>query len=114
MQQNYYYNRSSQIPPPALPPPIAPNRIPQQPQLVPYVQTEMEKQTGQQFNKIILITIAFVVLSNSYKVFDNIYFMFTQKQFELLNQETLKPTMTGYIVVTGIFFCIAFYIFNML
>lgn len=115
MQSNYYYNRSSQIPPPPLPPPIAPNRIPvQQPQLIAYPQNEMEKKAGKKFNKIVILTIVFLALSHSYKLFDHMYYMFTQKQFEIFNAETFTPTVKGYIIVTVLFFIVTSYIIHSL
>jgi len=81
-----------------------------QPQQVPYQQTENEKRIGNKFNKVFIITLLFLLLSHSYKFFDNIYFMFTQKQFEMFDAENCKPTIKGYAIVTLLFFIIVFFL----
>ena len=78
-----------------------------QPQPI-YQPSENDKKVGSKFNKAFLITVLFLVLSHSYKVLDNIYFLFTQKQFELFNPELYNPTGKGYVVVTLLFFIIVF------
>lgn len=75
-----------------------------------YPQTENEKRVGSKINKTFIITVLFLLLSNSYKLIDNIYYMFTQKQFDMFNYEQCHPTTKGYIVVAILFFIIVFFL----
>jgi formate/nitrite transporter FocA (FNT family) len=63
-----------------------------------------EKTIGQKINQAFFITVLFLVFSNSYKLLDNVHFMFTQKSFDFIGEETGKPTMKGYIVSGILFF----------
>lgn len=83
--------------------------IPQQSSPVVYQPTSQDKQLGNKFNRAVIITALFIVLSHSYKFAENAYFMFTSKSGELFNSETCSPTMKGYVIVTVLFFIAVLY-----
>lgn len=63
-----------------------------------------ERKYGEKIYQAFLLTGLFLALSNSYKVFDNIAFVFTQKQYEFVKEEIGTPTTKGYITIAFLFF----------
>jgi hypothetical protein len=86
--------------------PLAPSPAllpPSQPQTS-YQPTLKDKQIGKNFNRLVIITILFIVFSNGYKFLEGIYAMVTSKVGEIFNTELCQPTMKGYILMTVLFF----------
>jgi|Laugrespbdmm15sd_2_1035082.scaffolds.fasta_scaffold00014_3 hypothetical protein len=63
-----------------------------------------ELSVGEKINKAFYITLLYLLFFRSFGVLDNIHFMFTQKSYEYLSEETGKPTTKGYIVTSVLFF----------
>lgn len=72
--------------------------------------TESEKKIGEKINQAFFLTIAFLVLSNSYKFFDNMNYMFTQRNFDFVMEQTGSPTTKGYVIISILFFLVALWI----
>lgn len=69
-----------------------------------------DKLIGKKFKTAFILAIVFLLLSNAYKFLENGYFLFTQKQFEIVNPDTGLPTFKGYVIMTLVFFLIAFFL----
>jgi len=69
-----------------------------------------DKRIGKKFKIAFILALVFLLLSNAYKFLENGYFLFTQKQFEIVNPETGVPTFKGYVIMTLVFFVIAFFL----
>lgn len=81
------------------------NQIPLPPQQpTRYQPTLQDKVIGKRFSRAVIITILFLVLSNGYKILEQIYALFTSKPGEIFNPETLQPTFKGYAIMALIFF----------
>jgi hypothetical protein len=115
MNQNPYNTSSHQLFPPnpqfETPTPISqqhylPTGIPNQlPTNFMYNnQTETEKSIGKKIKKAFLITVLFIIFMNSFIILDNVYFAFTQKQFEFIKEDTGNPTIKGYFLSSTIVF----------
>lgn len=75
-------------------------------------QTYMEYTIGQKINKAFYITVCYLAFLHSSKFLENIYYLFTQKSFEFVAEETGKPTLKSYIVSSLLFFGIVFWILS--
>lgn len=72
--------------------------------------TVQERSVGEKINKAFYITILYLLFLKSFGILDNIHFMFTQRNYEFLSEETGKPTMKGYITSAVLFFGIVMWI----
>jgi len=90
-------------PSPALLPPQQPPPPLVQPQAS-YQPTSKDKQIGKNFNRLVMITVLFIVFSNGYKFLEALYAMVTSKVGEIFNAEVCQPTLKGYILMTILFF----------
>lgn len=70
------------------------------------------KSFGKKIKKAFYITVLFIVFMNSFSVLDQGQFIFTQRNFEFIEETTKMPTFKGYFVVSSILFCIVLWIIN--
>ena len=68
------------------------------------------RSVGERINKAFYITILYLLFLKSFGVLDNIHFVFTQRSYEFLSEETGKPTMKGYITSAVLFFGVVMWI----
>lgn len=71
-----------------------------------------EKSFGRKIKKAFYITVLFILFMNSFLILDRGQFLFTQRNFEFVEESTKMPTLKGYFVVSFILFCIVLWIIN--
>lgn len=71
-----------------------------------YTKQIKNRSFGQIINIAFWLSLLFVALSNSYKIIDNIYYVFRGAQYKFINQDSLQPTSTGIIITFILFFVI--------
>ena len=101
MQNPYPQTQNTRPPPPQYQPIL---QSPPTPPPVSYQPTLQDKVTGKRFSRAVILTILFLVLSNSYKVLENAYALFTSRTGEILSVETFQPTLKGYAIMAALFF----------
>lgn len=69
-----------------------------------------EKHIGKKIKQAFLISLLFVAFVNSFVILDKVAFVFTQKEFDFVTEETLRPTVKGYFVTGAIVFIITLWI----
>lgn len=83
-----------------------------QPPIVMPNNTNNEKSFGRKIKKAFYITVLFIVFINSFSILDRMHFVFTQRNFEFIEETTKMPTLKGYFVVSFILFCIVLWIIH--
>lgn len=71
-----------------------------------------EKSFGRKIKKAFYITALFILFMNSFLILDKAQFLFTQRNFEFVEETTKMPTLKGYFVVSFILFCIVLWIIH--
>ena len=102
MQQPWAFS-SPQFPPP----PLVQSTQQQQPIPQP---SYTDKLLGKKFKTAVIIALLFLVLSNGYRFLESLYFLVTQKEYEILNPETHTPTFKGYAIMALVFFGIVLFL----
>lgn len=75
---------------------------------VQYMNPQQDRSTGKKINQAFYLTILFLVLSNSYKFLNNVYYLWTNQS--VLINEMEYPTLKGYVFMSILFFIGAFWL----